>query len=70
MINYIWKVFNRAPWYIKLYSLLFLIVDVIFNTNYRYFVRVFAKHVLNRDGLFGQYRDMINYSKASICAGK
>lgn len=68
MINYIWKVFNRAPWYIQLYSLLFLIVDVIFNTGYRYFVRVFAKHVLNRDGLFGQYRDMINHSKASICA--
>lgn len=69
MINYIWNVFNRAPWYIRLYSLPVLVVDLLLNTGYRYFVRLFAKHVLNQDGLFGQYRDMINFSKASICAG-
>lgn len=69
-INYIWKVYNRAPWYIKLYSLFFLIFDLLFNTGFRYFVRVFARHVLNQEGLYGQYCDMINHSQASICAGE
>ena len=69
-INYIWAVFTRAPWYVRLYSMFHLIVDIVLNTGYRYFVRVFAKNVINPRGLTDQYIDMITYSQASICAGK
>ena len=68
-MNYVWAIFRRAPWTIALYSLLWLIVDVILRTGYKYFVRVFAKHVLNKEGLYGQYIDMLTYSQSSICAG-
>ena len=47
----------------------YLIFDFIFNTGYRYFVGLFARKVLNRKGLTGQYIDMLTYSQASMCAG-
>ncbi|KAK6191313.1 hypothetical protein SNE40_003036 [Patella caerulea] len=65
---YIWTVFKRAPWYLQLYSLIFLAIDIIFNTGYMYFVRFFARNVLNPTGLIGQYKDMIDMSQRSICA--
>lgn len=68
--NYIWTVFNRAPWYIRLYSFLFLIYDVIFSTGYKYFVRLFARTTLNSTGLIGQYKDIVELSQRSICAGE
>ena len=68
-MNYIWAVFTRAPWYIQLYSMFHLIVDVLFDTGFKHFVRLFARNVLNHVGLAGQYIDMINYSQAPICAG-
>lgn len=69
-INYVWAIYKRAPWFIKLYSLLWLLVDVMLNTGYRYFVQVFATNVLNKGGLLGNYIDMLTYSQASICAGE
>ena len=68
-MNYVVAVFNRAPWYVRLYSMFYLIFDFIFNTGYRYFVGLFARKVLNREGLTGQYIDMLTYSQASMCAG-
>ena len=68
-MNYIVAVYNRAPWYLKLYSLLYLLIDLIFNTGYLYFVRVFARNVLNKEGLVGQYTDMIRYSQNQLYAG-
>lgn len=68
-MNYIWTVFNRAPWYIRLYSCILLLVDYIFNTGYKYFVRLFARTTLNRTGLIGQYKDIVEHSQKSICAG-
>lgn len=67
-LNYVWAVFTRAPWYVRLYSMLHLIVDLLLNTGYRYFVRVFARNVLNPMGLTNQYIDILTYSQASICA--
>ena len=61
--------FSKAPLWFQLYTLLFLIYDLIFRTGYRYFVRMFAKKVLNNRGLTGQYIDMIDFSQASIYAG-
>ncbi len=69
-LNYIWAVFTRAPWYIRLYSFIHLIVDVVFNTHFKHFVRLFARNVLNPMGLASQYIDMVNYSQAPICAGE
>ena len=69
-MNYVVAVFNRAPWYVRLYSMLYLIMDFIFNTGYRYFVGLFARKVLNLKGLTGQYIDMLTHSQASMCAGK
>lgn len=68
-LNYVWGVYSRAPWHVRLYSLLFLLLDVILRTNFIHFVRVFARKVLNKQGLVGQYIDMLNYSQAQICAG-
>lgn len=67
-LNYIWAVYGRAPWYIKLFSLVLLLYDIVFNTGYRHFVRLFARHVLNKCGLAGQYIDMVTYSQAAICS--
>ncbi len=69
-MNYVYAVFTRAPWYVRLYSVLYLIYDVIFNTGFRYFVSLFARKVLNHTGLTGQYIDMLTYSQASICSGR
>lgn len=68
-LNYIWAIYSRAPWYIKLISLVLLLYDVIFNTGYKHFVRLFARNVLNKCGLAGQYIDMVTYSQAAICSG-
>ena len=68
-LNYIWRVFNRAPWYIRLYSLLLLFYDFLFQTGHMYFVRLFARTTLNTTGIIGQYKDIIEYSQRSICAG-
>lgn len=69
-VSYVWAVFTRAPWYICLYSLLVLLVDLVLRTGCRYFMRLFARHVLNKSGLVGQYIDMLTYSQASICSGR
>ena len=69
-INYVWAVFTRAPWYFCLYSLLVLIVDLVLWKDYKNFVRLFARRVLNKTGLVGQYVDMLTHSQASICYGK
>ena len=69
-MNYILAVYNRAPLWFKLYSLLYLVYDLIFNTGYRNFVKVFAEKVLNKCGLAGQYIDMLNHSQAPILAGE
>ncbi|PVD33085.1 hypothetical protein C0Q70_08534 [Pomacea canaliculata] len=42
--------------------------DYIFNTGYKYFVRLFARTTLNRTGLIGQYKDIVEHSQKSICA--
>ncbi len=68
-MNYITAVFSRAPWYIRLFSVLCLLVDFVLMTGHKYFVRLFARNVLNLTGLAGQYRDMLTYSQASISAG-
>lgn len=69
-INYIWAVFNRASLFVRLYSMLYLIMDLVLNTGFRYFVRCFARNVLNHSGLGGQYVDMVKYSQGPICAGR
>jgi len=69
-INYVWAIFSRAPWYFCLYSLLVLLVDLVLRKSYNNFVRLFARRVLNKTGLVGQYVDMLTYSQASICSGK
>jgi len=69
-INYIYTVFMRAPWYMRLYSLLLLAIDFVLRThNYKYFVRCFARNILNPAGLISQYIDFLNLSQASIYAG-
>ncbi|KAL8562531.1 hypothetical protein ACOMHN_045796 [Nucella lapillus] len=65
---YIFKVICRAPWYIKLWSLIVFFYDYFWCTGYKYFVRLFATRVLNKTGLLGQYKDMIDFSQRSICA--
>ena len=66
---YFRKIFKLAPWYFRLYSLLFLLVDFILDNGFKYFVRQFSKAVLNNMGLIGQYQYMIDYSQPSICSG-
>ena len=70
-LNYIWMVFTKAPMWFRLYSLIYLIYDIIFRTGFRHWIRAFAEQVLNKDekGLAGQYMDMIDFSKASIYSG-
>ncbi|XP_077996008.1 uncharacterized protein LOC144449355 [Glandiceps talaboti] len=65
-VNYIWSIFNRAPVHKRLISLIFLICDFLFRTDY--FVRYYARNVLNVAGLVANYIDMIEMSSRQICA--
>lgn len=67
--SYIWNVFKRAQWYIKLISLFVLVFDLIFRTGYVNFIRLFAKFVMNPMGLPAQYLDIVEMSQRSICTG-
>jgi len=69
-MNYIWAVFSRAPWYFCICSLLALVVDLILRNNCKYLMRMFARQVLNKAGIIGQYIDMLTYSQAAMCSGK
>lgn len=69
-LNYVWAKFNQAPLWFRLCSLLYLLYDFVFNTGYVNFVRAYAKQVLNKEGLLGQYIDMINLSQEPIRAGR
>ena len=69
-LNYIWAIFQRAPWYVQLWSLVLALVDVILDTGFKFFVRIFARNVLNDMGLTKQYFDFVDHSQASIYAGK
>jgi len=68
--SYIWGVFKRAPWYIYLYSILLLVVDLVLRNHFLNFTRLFIRHAVNKAGLVGQYIDMLVYSQASICSGE
>lgn len=67
-LNYILAVFSRAPWYLQILSLFYLVYDVVLNTGYKHFVRLFARNILNPCGIAGQYKDIVTYSHASICS--
>jgi len=69
-LRYILATFLRPPWYICLYSVLLLFVDIILRNRFRNFLRLFADHVLNKAGLLGYYIDMMLYCQESICSGK
>eukprot|EP00106_Octopus_bimaculoides_P023459 XP_014790901.1 PREDICTED: uncharacterized protein LOC106884177 [Octopus bimaculoides] len=60
--------FSRAPWYIQLYSMFVLLFDLIWRTGYKNFVRLYVRHVLNPQGILGQYKDMIEIGSTQICA--
>ncbi|XP_006811230.2 uncharacterized protein LOC100370490 [Saccoglossus kowalevskii] len=64
--NYVWAVFKRAPLFIRITSLFFLLVDIIFKTHY--FVKYYAKHVINDAGLVANYIDMLELSQRQIYA--
>ncbi|XP_072163782.1 uncharacterized protein [Diadema setosum] len=66
-LNYVATVFMRIPIYKRLLSVLYLIVDVLFRTHYRYFVSFFAKECLNPAGLLANYIDMLELSGPQIC---
>ncbi|XP_041349741.1 uncharacterized protein LOC121369011 [Gigantopelta aegis] len=65
---YLWTLLARVPWYIQLMSLMYLLVDVIFNTGYMYILRFCAHYFLNDNGLIGQYRDTIDICQKGVCA--
>ncbi|XP_041457504.1 uncharacterized protein LOC121409660 [Lytechinus variegatus] len=66
-LHFVWTVFNRIPLYKRLFSILYLIVDILFRTHFRYFIRYFAKETLNPAGLLSSYIDMIELSGTQIC---
>ncbi|CAH1246214.1 Hypp7682 [Branchiostoma lanceolatum] len=65
-MQYVWRVFTRVPWYMQLYSLMYLLYDLIFWTNYVHFVRFFARNSLNKAGLTSQYVDIVELSQGAI----
>ncbi|KAK3603269.1 hypothetical protein CHS0354_007600 [Potamilus streckersoni] len=65
---YIWTVYNRAPWYVRLYSLIWLLLDLVLCTGYQYFVQCFSYSTLNKEGLIGTYKDIVELSHRSICS--
>lgn len=67
--EYIRTVFKRAPWYIQFISLFIAVFDFVFRTGFKNFVRLFAVTVMNRRGLGPQYLDIVEMSKAGLCAG-
>ena len=68
-LNYVKRIFTRAPWYIQVVSLILLLLETIFRTRYLYFTRLFALTVVNKAGLGKSYEDMVELSQSSIYAG-
>ena len=60
------KTFNSAPLYKQLASLVVLLFDFIMGNNFKYFVRCFADYI-NKNGLSGQYIDMLEFGSKQIC---
>ena len=69
-INYIAAIFVRATWYQQLFSLFYLIVDLILMNHFKYFVRYFGVNVLNPAGLAQQYFDILEHSSTQIQMGR
>ncbi|KAL3856980.1 hypothetical protein ACJMK2_011684 [Sinanodonta woodiana] len=65
---YIWTIYNRAPWYVRLYSLIWLLIDLVLCNGYQYFVQCFSYSTLNKEGLIGTYKDIVELSHRSICS--
>ncbi|XP_038065093.1 uncharacterized protein LOC119735465 [Patiria miniata] len=59
-------VFNTAPLYKRLFSLLLLLLDVILGNHYKYFVRCFSGEI-NRLGLVGRYVNILEHCGKQLC---
>jgi hypothetical protein len=66
--EYGWAVFERAGVLVKIYLSILYIFDCVFRTNV--FLRSLVRYVINADGLFGQYRDLVRYAGAKVYTGK
>jgi hypothetical protein len=71
-MNYILQVLCQAPLLMVVKSMFYLLKD-LFNFGSKYyknFVRYFADNFINPAGLANQYKNMVDWSQASICAGE
>ena len=75
-MNYVSTVYKRGSWFLRIFSLFYLLMDLVAmiwnkgKTNFTNFVGIYAKHVINPAGLIQQYKDMVDMSHVSICAGE
>ena len=67
--SYIFTIIKRAPWYIRILSFFVMIYDLLMRNGNYYFIRLYAKFVINKGGLLAAYLDMLEMSKNSIAAG-
>lgn len=68
--NLIWHTIIKSALHIRLYLLLALLFDFLLGNNYRNFAFGLMRHVVAKCGMRQQYKDIVEHSQNSICAGK
>ncbi|GFO44331.1 hypothetical protein PoB_007083600 [Plakobranchus ocellatus] len=67
--KYIFRSFSRLPCYLYCIGIFHLLCDLIRrDTKFKNFSLFFTSNVLNRAGIKGQYRDVVDLCQPSVCA--
>ncbi|KAK3603267.1 hypothetical protein CHS0354_007598 [Potamilus streckersoni] len=63
---YVMTLLSRAPWYVRLYCIFWLLMDKVLRSSYLHFMQCFARYILSKRGLIETYTDAIELSQRSI----
>ncbi|XP_059169268.1 uncharacterized protein LOC131951027 [Physella acuta] len=67
-MKYILSVFNRLPWHLWCVGILYYLYDFITRNKFKNFTKFFVSNAVNRFGIYGQYKDIVNFSQPAICS--
>ena len=68
--DYVLTMLRQLPWYLCLYGIICILLDLVFRTDSRFFSPFYTKYILNPGGLDRLYQDIITYCQRHLCGGK
>ncbi|XP_038054686.1 uncharacterized protein LOC119726906 [Patiria miniata] len=63
------EVFNMAPWYKRIFTVLCVLIGILTGNHYLYFTRCLSVEII-RHGLIGRYKGFLKYGSKEICFSK